>query len=60
VPFSQLNDSNIEKAVNYLKTKTLIDLLSPPPLAEIKINKGDKPIVLVFCQPSEEINIQKN
>lgn len=60
VSFEQLNDTNIEKAVNYVKTKTLMDLFNQPRVGEKKNNKGEKPIVLVFCQPSEEINIQKN
>lgn len=60
VSFEQLNDTNIEKAVNYVKTKTLMDLFNQPRVGEKKSNKGEKPIVLVFCQPSEEINIQKN
>lgn len=33
VSFDSLTDSNIEKAVNYVKTKTLLDLLNPPVLS---------------------------
>ena len=32
IPFDNLTENNVEKAANYVKTKTLMDLLSPPPL----------------------------
>ena len=60
VSFNELSDSNIERAANYVKTKTLIDLLETPPLNHRIPQKGDNPIILVFCQPSEGIYIQKN
>ncbi len=60
VPFDSLNDTNIEKAVNYVKTKTVSDLLISPSIEEREIKVHDNPIILVFCQPSEELNIQKN
>ena len=59
IPFNELTESNAEKAANYVKTKTLMDLLKSPQIDERNIMKGDEPIILVFCQPSEEINIQK-
>ena len=57
--FNDLNDNNAEKAANYVKTKTLMDLIRPPPIDDRNIIKGETPVILVFCQPSEEINIQK-
>lgn len=60
IAFSELNDNNAQKAVNYIKTKTILDLLSPPPIQNNQIIKSDNVIILVFCQPSEELCIQKN
>jgi hypothetical protein len=53
VPFDSLSEANIEKAVNYVKTKTLLQLLNPHELSERDLKKVDNPIILVFCQPSE-------
>ena len=36
-----------------------MDLLKEPTLDDRNNLKADKPIILIFCQPSEEINIQK-
>ena len=52
VPFDSLNEGNIEKAVNYVKTKTVFDLLNAPILGERENKLPDNPIILVFCQPS--------
>jgi hypothetical protein len=60
VPFSELNENNAEKVANSVKVKTLMDLYNMPPIDDrTTALKGDGPIILVLCQPSEEICIQK-
>jgi len=38
----------------------MLDLLNPPSLQRNESIKSDNVIILVFCQPSEELAIQKN
>lgn len=60
VSFDALNESNIDKAVGYVRTKSMMQLLAPPTVSEREMKKIETPIVLVFCQPSEELNLGKN
>lgn len=46
--------------MNSIKTKTALDLLRPIELHDPDPTVLIKPIILVFCQPSEELTIERD
>ena len=50
--FESLRPDQCSQLANSVKTKTLLDVLQPPHLAEPDTVAVMKPTILVFCQPS--------
>jgi gamma-glutamyl hydrolase len=50
--------ANIGPITNSIKTQTALALLNPPSLTECE-SPDTRPLILIFCQPSEEVAIDK-
>lgn len=55
-----LSKEDPKSIVNSIKTKTVLDLLNPIELHDPDPIISAKPIILVFCQPSEELVIERD
>ena len=58
--FSNLNPRNAASLATSVRTHTLLSLLKPEPIHHPEPVFTAKPIILVFCQPSEEICIDRD